>query len=248
MNKTDWNLWNNITFKTQCYRKNFDLINLNENFITEYDGTISEIRLTKHIPPRHIGEYGFSVWNIGLGNDFNVDFKKLIKEHAFETTYEELFHMIKKNKINIEDYKKIVLIHTLIIHEDYRKHGVVDEFVEMLYRDYHENDVAIIILVKPFQDNPIDNDFYFNHKVVMVRDSLDVKEATGVPAKEYYSLNKLVKNDDTEINEYKLFAIANRCGFNRINESHLFIYTPDKTIKRMKKKMKYLKKINNPTN
>lgn len=245
MNRMDWNLWSNITFKTQTYRKNFDLINENEKYITECDGTISEIRINKRIPPRPVGEYGFSVWNIKLGNKFNVDFNKLIKEHAIENTYDELIDVINKNEININDYKKIVLIHTLVIHEDYRKRGVVDEFIEMIYRDFYDDDVAIIILVKPFQDNPIDADFYFNRKVVMVRDSLDIKEAIGVPAKEYYSLNDLVKNDDTEIIEYKLFAIANRCGFNRINESHLFIYNPDKTINRME--TKHLDKKNNFT-
>jgi len=245
MNRTDWNLWSNITFKTQSYRKNFDLINLNENFITEYDGTISEIRISEHIPPRPVGDYGFSVWNVGLGEKFDIDFNQLIKEHAFENTYGELLDVIKKNKINISEYRKIVLIHTLIIHKDYRNHGIVDEFTEMIYRDFYGTDVAIIILVKPFQNNPIDADFYLNHKIVMVRNSLDIKEAIGVPAKEYYSLNDLIKNDDTEIIEYKLYAIANRCGFDRINESHLFIYKPDKTMERMTMKMKYLETTNN---
>jgi len=94
MKRLDWNLWNNITFKTQAYRKNFDVINRNENFITEYDGMISEIRVNKRKPPRLVGEYGFSVWNIGLGKRFAVDFNKLIKEHAFENTYGELIKII----------------------------------------------------------------------------------------------------------------------------------------------------------
>ncbi len=245
MNRTDWNLWSNITFKTQSYRKNFDLINLNENFITEYDGTISEVRIKKRILPRPVGEYGFSIWNIALGNKYNVDFNKLIKEHAFENTYTELFNLIKKDKIDINNYKKIILIHTLVIHEDYRKRNIVDEFIEMFYRDFYDDGIGIFILVKPLQDNPIDSDFYFNHKTVIIRDSLDIKDTIGVSAKEYYSLNNLLKNEDTEIIEYKLFAIANRCGFNRINESYLFQYSPDKTIERMNMKMKYLKNINN---
>lgn len=239
----DLTLWSNITFKTQNYRKNYDIININENFITECDGTISELRIDERKPPRPIGEYGFSIWNIELGDKFNVNFNKLFKEHAYEDTYGELINLIKKNEININDYKKIVLIHTLVIHKDYRKHGITEEFTEMLYRDYYSDDIAIIILVKPFQDNQIDADFYLNHKRVLVRDTLKVNDAIGIPAVKYYSLNELMKNDDSEIIEYKLFTIANRCGFNRINDSHLFIYTPDKTIDRMKSK--FLEEKNN---
>jgi hypothetical protein len=243
MKKLDWNLWNNITFKTQGYRKNFDMINVNENFITEYDGTITEIRINNRKPPRPIGEYGFSVWNIGLGKRFAVDFNKLIKEHSFENTYAELIRVIKKKEIDIKEYKKIVLVHTFILHKDYRKHGIVEEFVEMLYRDFYCEGVAIIMLVKPFQDNPIDADFYFNRKQLVIRDSLDFSKSTTVSATEYYSLNELIEKKDTELNEYKLFAIANRCGFQRINESYLFLFSPEKTEARLLEKQKFLQHV-----
>ena len=243
MDRMDLTLWSNITFKTQSYRKNYDIININENFITECDGTISELRIDERKPPRPVGEYGFSIWNIELGNKFNVNFNKLFKEHAHEDTYSELINLIKKNEININDYKKIVLIHTLVIHKDYRKHGITEEFAEMFYRDYYSDDIAVIILVEPFQDNQIDADFYLNHKRVLVRNTLKVNDVIGIPAVKYYSLNELMENDDTEMIEYKLFTVANRCGFNRINDSHLFIYTPDKTIDRMKSK--FLEEKNN---
>jgi len=239
MNRLDWNLWSNITFKTQGYRKNFDMVNFNENFITEYDGTISEIRFKKRKPPRPVGEYGFSVWNIAMGKSFAVNFHKLIKEHAFEDTYRELIDVIKKEKISIKDYKKIVLVHTLVLKKEYRKRGITEEFTEMLYRDFYCEDVAIIVLVKPFQDNPIDADFFNNRKMVLVRESLNQSEVVGVPATKYYSLDELVVNKDTELNEYKLFSVANRCGFERINESHLFLFSPEKIAKRMTEKQVY---------
>ena len=238
MEKQDWNLWNNVTFKTQGYRKNFDIVNTNENFITEYDGTIAEIRLEKRKPPRQIGEYGFSVWNIGLGSRFAVDFNKLIKEHALEDTYSELVRVIKKKEINVKDYKKIVLVHTFILSKDYRKRGITEEFIEMLYRDFYCDDVAIIMLVKPFQDNLIDADFYFNSKYVLVREELKMA-GIAVPAPEYYSLNELTEKTDTEINEYKLFAAAHKCGFQRINESYLFLFTPEKIEERMLEKQEF---------
>ena len=105
MNKTNSTLWNNLTFKTQNYRKNYDIINLNERFITECDGTISQLRLDERKPPRTVGEYGFSVWNIESGKQFNVNFDNLFREHAFEDTYGELIDVIRMNKININDYK-----------------------------------------------------------------------------------------------------------------------------------------------
>jgi hypothetical protein len=243
MKRLDWNLWNNITFKTQGYRKNFDMINDNENFITEYDGNISEIRMSKRKPPRPVGEYGFSVWNIGLGKRFTVDFHKLIKEHAFEDSYGELIDVIEKKKIDIENYKKIVLIHTFILNKDYRKHGITEEFIEMLYRDFYCEDVAIIMLVKPFQDNPIDADFYFNHKMIVIRETLYSPDAINIPATEYYSLNELIEKKDKELNEYKLFAVANKCGFERINESHLFLFSPEKIVERMLEKQRFLQHI-----
>ena len=243
MNRLDWNLWSNITFKTQGYRKNFDMVNFNENFITEYDGTIAEIRFKKRKPPRPVGEYGFSVWNIAMGESFAVNFHKLIKEHAFEDTYRELIDVIKKEKINIKDYKKIVLVHTFVVKKEYRKRGITEEFTEMLYRDFYNEDVAIIVLVKPFQDNPIDADFFNNRKMVLVRESLNQLEAVGVPATQYYSLDELVANKDTELNEYKLFSVANRCGFERINESHLFLFSPEKIAERMSEKQVYSQRI-----
>jgi len=236
--KKDWNLWNNITFKTQGYHKNFDVINTNEKFISEYDGTVSEIRVEKRKPPRQIGEYGFSILNIGLGKDYSVDFNKLVKEHAFEYSYKELVNMINKGEIYIEDYKKIILVHTFIINKEYRKRGVSEEFIEMLFRDFYGEDVAIIMLVMPFQDNLIDADFYFNRKHVLVKEEIRGAEI-AVPASEYYLLDELTAKEDTEINEYKLFAVANRCGFQRINESHLFIYKPGKTTKRIKEKQDF---------
>lgn len=233
MRRLDWNLLSEITFKTQAYRNNFDMINSNESFITEYDGSISEIRLNKRKPPRPVGEYGFSVWHIGLGKRFAVDFNELIKQHSFENTYSELMQVIKKKEIDIANYKKIVLIHTFVLNKEYRKHGITEEFIEMMYWDFYDENVAIIMLVKPFQDNPIDADFFFNRKNVMVRESFDISNSITIPATEYYSLNELIEKKDTELNEYKLFAIANKCGFNRINESYLFIFSPEKIEERM---------------
>ena len=243
MNRRDWKLWNNVTFKTLAYRKNFDIISTNENIITLYDGMVSEIRLEKRKPPRPVGEYGFSVWNIDLGKKLNVNLEQLIRAHDSENTYSELFDVIKKNVIDVRDYKKIVFVHTLVLNKDYRKRGITEEFVEMLYRDFYCEDTAIIMLVKPFQDNPIDADFYFNSKAVLIRETLHKAMDFSVSAREYYGLDELAMKTDTEINEYKLFTVASKCGFKRINDSFLFLFSPENTLERMQEKLNYSQQI-----
>jgi hypothetical protein len=241
MIEKDLDLWTNITFKTQSYRKNFDFVNDNENIITECEGAISETRIAEQKSPFMVGEYGLSVWNLELGRKFGADIKKLIAEHSFENTYEELANVIKKKHLKINDVKKLVLIHTLILHQNYRKRGIFEEFVEMIYRDFYDDNTIIIALVKPFQDNPIDADYYFKRKFVQTRETVKSKEVNNIPAIDYYSLHEFTKKNDTEINEYKLFSLVSRCGFNRINESHLFQFFPEKTIERMMKKLEFIK-------
>jgi hypothetical protein len=102
----------------------------------------------------------------------------------------------------------------------------------MLHREFYTQDNTIIALVKPFQENLVDADYFLNKRTVEVRDTLHGK-STYVPALDYYSFADFLKETDTEMIEYKLFAIANRCGFNRLGDSHLFMYTPDKTTERM---------------
>jgi hypothetical protein len=216
-------------------------VNDDENIITEYDGSVSEVRIAEQKPPITIGEYGFSIWNIDLGLKFGVDFNKLIKEHAIENTYAELRDMIMKKELDINNFKKVVLIHTFILRKDYRKRGITDEFIEMFYRDFYCKNTAIIALIKPFQDNPIDADYFYKRKVVQVKESIKPLEIVNVPAFEYYNLNELMERTDREINEYKLFAIASRCGFSRIDGSYLFTYSPENTIARMMAKREYSK-------
>ncbi len=235
MNKEDLELWGNITFKTQGYRKNIDFINDNENIITEYEGSVSKIRIFEEKPPIIIGEYGFSVWNIALGEKLNIDFNKLIFDHQHEDTYKELIKLMHNKKIFINDYDKIVFLHTFILTKDFRKKGITQEFIEMLYRDFYNEDdsIAIIALVKPFQDNPIDADFYFKRKFVQVKKEVKSNDIINVPATEYYSLNDFNDKTDTEHNEYKLFSLANNCGFKRLDESYLFMFNPEKALNRL---------------
>ena len=238
MSEKERNVWNNLTFKTTGYRKNFDLVNENDNIITEYNGTISELKIAESIPPKIIGEYGISTINIDLAEILSINLNKLLKTHRKENTYAELIELIDQKKMSFGDCYKVVLIHGLVVHPDYRKLGVTEEFVEMIYRDFHAENVAIIALVKPFQDNINDTEYYYKIRNVRVyHQFMQINEIESVPAVEYYGLDKLIKNKDTEINEYKLFAVAQRCGFTRIAENHLFLLNPLTVVNRIKEKL-----------
>jgi len=238
MNKAEKDVWNNLTFKTQGYRKNFDLVNENDNIITEYNGTISELKIAENVPPKVIGEFGLSTINTGLAEIMNVDLLKLLKAHRKENTYGELIELIEQKKLRIDVCSKVVLIHGLVVSPDYRKLGVTEEFIEYVYRDYHAENVAVIALVMPVQDNFYDAEHYFKIKNIRVyHQMLLINDFDIVPAMEYYGLNHLLKKKDKETNEYKLFAVANRCGFQRIGENHLFMLNPDIVINRIKEKL-----------
>jgi len=244
MDKRGWDIWNNITFKTQGYRKNFDLVTENENIISEYTGTISLLRYSENKPPVIIGEYTFSVWDISLAEILHIDLNKLLDAHHMVNAYIELIKMVRAGKININDYDKIVLIHSLVVHPEFRKFGITEEFIEFIYRDYHFEKTAILAIVQPFQNNSNDLDYYMNQKTVLVRDEFGaVNKFDAIPACEYYSLYGFIKKVDTEMNEYKLFALANKCGFSRLNESHLFTLDTEKVINRIKEKNKLQSKI-----
>ena len=155
-------------------------------------------------------------------------------EYSIEDTYAELYQQIDKGFFNPFGFDKVILLHSLMLHPEYRKRGVTEEFIEVVHREHHNSNTAIIALVKPFQTNRNDADFYLRRRGVEVRDS--ISETKIVPSIKFYQLKELVKVEDIEIVEYKLFGVANRCGFDRIDDSHLFMYVPDKTIERMKGK------------
>ena len=240
IDKRGWKEWNNITFKTQGYRKNFDMATENENIISEYTGNITLLRLAENKSPLIIGEYSFSVWDISLAEILKIDLNKLLTAHHMVNAYTELVRMVKENEIIINYFDKIVLIHSLVVHPDFRKLNISDEFVEFIYRDYHSDKTGIIAMVQPFQDNKYDFDYYMNQKTVTV---FDITHYEPIFAGIYYQLKDFIDKHDTEINEYKLFSVANRCGFKRIDESHLFILNPDIVIERIKEKKSLIRNI-----
>ncbi len=232
MEKTGEILLSDITFKTTIYHKNYDIVIKNDNIVSEYTGEISEVRYRMDKPPFIAGEFGISVCNIELAKILDIDFMEVLSEHTNEDIYYEL---IAETNFNIENFKKIVLVSHFILHPDYRKHNLFQEFTEYLYRHFYADGVAIIVLAKPIQDNEIDFEYYLHEKSVeqVLNRYHDIEY---VPARIYYSLDDLLTKNDRETNEYKLFAVVARCGFVRINDTHLFKFIPDVILAQMQEK------------
>ena len=199
--------------------------------------------------PLIVGEFGFSSLNIFLAKKLNYNIYNLVDDLSVDDSYEEFSKIIKKD-INIFEYDRIVFIHTLVIIKKLRGIGITEEFIEGIYRDFYSEKTAILAYVKPFQKNKIDSDYFLNKKDVDVREH--IKEPSKyISAKKYYELTDFMDKEDNEMNEYKLFNLAKKCGFNRINDSYLFILNPNAILKRIKNKTKIIettqKKENNDT-
>lgn len=239
MDRENIELWSDITFKTIGFIKNYDLTAPYEQFVTEIDGEISKIRFKEKKPPVLIGEFGISIWNFDLAEILGINLLELMEEYTYDMdSYSEIYKLIQDNKIKINSINKLVIIHHLVIKKEYRKKQLTEEFSEFICRNYYNSDNnKILALVKPFQYNEIDFDFYFNGRMIKIKNEAGYN--TGyemINANDYFNLNEFLNKEDIEINEYKLFNVANKCDFSRINNSHIFEFKPKKIINRIKQK------------
>jgi hypothetical protein len=228
---------NNLTFKTTSYNKNTNIVFKDDSFITEYEGVITKIRVDEQKPPLHVGEFSMSQINYDVAKKFNADLKSYIIQRTKEDCYVDLIKLIKNKEFKIEDHAKTFFIHNLILRPDHRSIGVTEEFIEYIYRTFHRNDVKILALFKPMQLKGDDYQYFMTEKVVDVRIRMSDRSQQSFPARTYYQLEDLTRVEDIEFSEYKLFALANRCGFYRIGESYIFEFEPEKIIKRIQRKL-----------
>lgn len=228
---------NNLTFKTTSYNKNTNIVFKDDSFVTEYEGVITKIRIEQEKPPLHIGEFSMTQMNFDIARKFNANLKSYICDRTNEDCYIDLIKLIKEDKFTLEVYDKVFFIHNLIIRPDHRKLGVTEEFIEYIFRTFYREGTKVIALVKPFQLKKEDYAYFMNDKVIDVRIRLADRAMQSFPAKNYYSLDELQNVGDIEMSEYKLFALANKCGFYRLGESYIFEFEPEKIIKRLQRKL-----------
>jgi len=234
----NYELWERLTFKTTNYGRNFDLISDNDTFITECDGEISEVRIEDDKPPFIVGEYCFSIWNLSLAREFDVDLLGIIDDDFTESAYTEIHDLIKDKEIKLNKIDKLIIIHTFILHPKYKKNGVFDEFIEYIYGKYYwGGDNKLLMLVKPVQTNEIDLDYYQKRKDIELKQELSKNSPVVIiPASEYYDIDGLLTKEDNEHNEYKLYAHACKSGFNRISDTHIFEFKSEYIKFRMEEK------------
>lgn len=228
-------LISNISFKTKCYRKNYDLTIPDEHIITEYEGEISLLRINEKKLPKLIGEFGFSVWDVNLGDFLNINIEELLDAQSDNISYASMLSLIKNNEFNYKKYNKILFIHTLIIKDEFRKNEIGEEFIEYIYRDFYNENTAIIFLALPFQYEENKIEYYTKHRKINISD-VDNVQNKPISAYDYYSLDKFMDKNDYEINKLKLYSIAHKYGFDRISDSDLFIMNHHNILNRMLEK------------
>lgn len=218
----------NLSFTHKFYKTNFDLINKNDNIITECECVINKLRIKEKLPPLLVGECNLSIWNLKLGFLLNADIPSLIHKFRLQDSYLELYNVIQDKKHNINGYNKIIIIHNVIIKKEYRKHDVLNELIESIYRDYNDEKIAIIMYVKPIQFNKHDFELFSQ-----IKNFITYENHLEISGKEFYSLDELEKITDVENSELKLFQRAHDCGFDRIEDSNLFILSEDFILNRL---------------
>jgi hypothetical protein len=228
MDLANMTTWNDLAFKTTIYQKNFDLVSAHDNNIIESEGVISKLRIKTREAPIIIGEFSLSMWDIVLSEVTNMDIRGKIKEYSNNESYVELGDLIDYDEFNCHDYKKILIIHSVILLPEFRNKEVVNEFVESIYRTYAEPTTAILAFVTPIQKNEHFLDYYTSKKMT-AGDKI-------VRASDYYDIDGFLDKTDEEKNLYKLYTVAVNCGFNRLGISNLFMLDQMKPLERIKDK------------
>lgn len=238
MTKDQYLTIRDISFKTKGYCKNFDLIVTGENIINEYEGLVSKLRIEERKPPIIVGEFGISKWNLSLARELNINLYDLLEIHSNEPSYNEFNDLIKKDIVSFNNWDKIVFVHYLILAEEFRKKTITEEFIEYVHREFYDDKTLIVAHALPFQYNDMLMEYLrLDARIETYIDDINVEEIDAV---KYFKLKEVIdKNLDRESNEFKVFSIAQKCGFERIDESYIFKYNPTKIIERLKDKYNY---------
>lgn len=228
----NFNIHNGLSFKVKSYGRNYDFFTLYDSFFKYDEGVISLSRNEINKQPKVIGEFSITKWNFELADKLNIDLCEFIKLEK-EDSYSDFIKLMDSEMINLNEYSNVVLVNSLIVQENYRKHGISGEFFEYLYRTYYNNNTLVLVLVKPLQSVVSDYLYYLNEKIVKIKPNVEKSETIEIPAFEYYGVNNLSKFDDTEMNDYKLFNVGVKGGLSRIGDTYLFKINEDAMLNRI---------------
>ena len=65
-----------LSFKTKTYYRNFDFIDKHELFVSEHQGIITYNRIDENQYPLQVGEFYFTIYDLGLAKSCGVDLIK----------------------------------------------------------------------------------------------------------------------------------------------------------------------------
>ena len=235
---------NNISFEIFGFRKNAPLIIDNDEIISEYNGNILKLRIEERKPPIIIGEFNYSIWNIHMGRMINADIMKIFNSFKTEKTYSEFIKLIENNHFNLKNYNRLLFMHNVIVHPDYRKSNITEELIENVFREFYDKKTAIMGLFVPIQYDNVNYDFYIGNKKVKQKNGLGINDFKYVSAGKYYELEN-IKNEkkDIEFDSYKLYSLAIKLNFERIENTSLFLLNNEKMVNKVFDKHKTINEI-----
>lgn len=233
----------NIVFKSTSYDRTYDFDLEYDSYVKTILGYINYIQVNVHRPTMPIGEYMYNVFNVALAKINRVNFMNLLNSYC-ETNeiYVDLIDLLKSNKIDVNQYNKIVYIPTIILNEKFRNKNVVSEFIKYIKREFYGENVLILFLVKPFQQIEDDFNYFCSERTIEIKSyhkccdleefEANVREINNkskhtitiykIPALRYYNLNGEMFNIDHEISQYKLYAHAQKLGLIKIDDGNIF--------------------------
>ena len=230
---------NNIVFRTTSFDRNEPLIYNNDNILTEGSGTITHVDFSAREHSNIlVGEFEYTIWNLNYSRELNVNAIPLIKEHVRigQEQYNQIQNLNENEILNFNMINKLIIIHSFILNKKYKKLSIPEEFTEFLYKKYFQKNNKILIYSKPIQDNPIDLDYYCNEKKI-------INNKKHYSGRSYFDLDNLINEKDSEMNKYKVYSVASRCGFKRLGESDIFELKPTIIKNKINNKVQLIKII-----
>lgn len=207
-----------IVFEVTTRTSNVDVLTPNDSMITICDGIIRDVKPNKTIK---IGDFNINIIHIGMADILNVKFDDIIKGLAFGELCDDLTTINNDNSTHLNSYKKVIIVSAFILIKKYRKKNILDEFLEFLYKNYYNKDYLILFQALPFQYNEIMSELVFTFNATDSKGKI-----TDNTIYDYYELNEFEKEDDQELNKFKLYGHMTKHGCKRIGDTDMFRFYP----------------------
>jgi len=208
-----------MSFEMKSHCSNVDVISENDSMRTIYDGTIRDTRMNGTI---NIGEFSISVIHTEMANLLNIETIDTFNIFSSNEFYDDLNMIVKKKLVDFNSCEKLIIVSDMVVIKEYRKKDVLMEFMKFLYKNFHSAVNVIILHALPFQYNDLTYELYYNFSV------LDLKDTDPTSTiYDYFGLDEFEKEDDYELNTYKLYGHMVKHGCEKIGSTNFFKFNPE---------------------